>query len=301
MLELPNAGGEKIDGAACVDLPDSWLHVRSLLKFLYGFTTVVHEKCHHGTLDVVSGPLILATKYEMDDIRRQLVPVLERDWPSAYSDWMQVETELGERLTRTRARPIDERQSPAMAVQIGTQARIRSILPAAYYDLSRILLRPPPPANVDYYYQSRWVNSALLERDDLERLAVGRERIGYYVRQQLHPNVLQAATAPAHMEQLAFSCTAGGGTARVCTPILKYWWAARRQSASRWELVLQDPVREIEVLADGVLDLTKWSWGGDLTDACVSCRGGFARVLRSEAESLWKKLPEFFQLDSLPF
>ena len=38
MLGLPNVGGEKIDGAACVDLPDSLQHVRSLLKFLYGFT-----------------------------------------------------------------------------------------------------------------------------------------------------------------------------------------------------------------------------------------------------------------------
>lgn len=38
MLELPNASGEKLDGAFCVDFPDQWEDVKGLLRFLYGFT-----------------------------------------------------------------------------------------------------------------------------------------------------------------------------------------------------------------------------------------------------------------------
>ncbi|GJE88207.1 BTB/POZ domain-containing protein [Phanerochaete sordida] len=300
MLQLPNDGGEKIDGVACVDLPDSCRDVRGLLRFLYGFTTVIHGEYHWDTLCAISGPLRLAAKYEMKDITRQLVPVLEKDWPSAYSDWLQGEKEIEAHLSRNGTQAMGARQDPALAVQLGHQARIRSILPAAYYDLSRILLRPPPFDDADYC-QRRWAESSFLERDDLERLAAGRERLAYYVRQQLHPNVLSAVTAAAHIAHLACSCSMGRGAARVCVPILRDWWAARRQSASRWDAILQDPVRGLEELADGMLDLTNWTWGKDLARSCVHCRESFAQVLRSEAESIWKQLPKFFELDSLPF
>ena len=37
MLKLPSSAHERLEGASCVDLPDSWEDVRDLLRLLYDF------------------------------------------------------------------------------------------------------------------------------------------------------------------------------------------------------------------------------------------------------------------------
>ena len=149
---------------------------------------------HADTLKLISGPLRLAAKYDMDSVAHELTPVLERDWPRTYDDWV-----FGERGFQLRLRnhipvPREHYQDPgsvpvlpspvsnpdeslAAAIRLAMDVRLRSVLPAAFYELSQISIREP--LHVGPY--DRWADAKLLSGEDMERLIVGRERIARYL------------------------------------------------------------------------------------------------------------------------
>ncbi|EKM56190.1 uncharacterized protein PHACADRAFT_184866 [Phanerochaete carnosa HHB-10118-sp] len=298
MLQLPNASGRQLGGTPCVDLLDQWEDIRDLLRLLYGFPIVLPGRRHPDTLKIVAGPMRLAAKYEMDGILNQLAPILERDWPSKYEDWMHAEKEFeqdyydrhpDEILT---GMTVDEYQDPAAAVQLAQQTRLLSILPAAFYDLSRIYLRTPAIRKPDGFFP-RCANTRLLSRDDLERLAVGRERIAKYAAYQLGQNVWgELITGDAL--QLKGRCSK---TDRTCLAYISSWLRTKLAGSDAMHILSSDPMISLDRMAQQ-LEADNHS-SEYLSPTCHTCRSWFAHLMRKEAKTLWDKLPEIFELDSL--
>ncbi|GJE88205.1 hypothetical protein PsYK624_042880 [Phanerochaete sordida] len=302
MLQMPNDSGSRIDGTERVDLSDRWEDVRSLLRLIYGLLITLPGRWSPDTVDRFGGPLKVAAKYEVDSVLCQLAPIIERDWPSQYEDW--VRREAGIKRTHSRIEtsnkghsisyvPRSKFQDPAAVIQVAQKAQLNSVLPAAYYDLSRILLRPPRYMRTS----SRWADAKLLDRDDLERLTVGRERIADHLRGKLEGN---ATTNPfmriiLHGRQRAPGrCHAHGD----CQGVLNDW-SKNNNTIAYWskERHLRAPLETLEELAECL----QQGKSAHLVALCLPCRVDCAALLRRKAKVLWQKIPEYFELDSLPF
>ncbi len=88
----------------------------------------------------------MTTKYEMPDLRAKLVRIIESEWPltlEELEDYDQRREELQKRKHDQMDGldwsdwPLHLVPEPAAAISIGSKFHILSILPAAYYDLSR--------------------------------------------------------------------------------------------------------------------------------------------------------------------
>lgn len=92
--------------------------------------------------------LHLASKYMMADLRAKLVRIVEREWPLTVAD-MEVRTQLfldlmhnsrggaSHGVCTVNAWPVNLVPEPAAAVMLAEEFGIKSIMPAAYYELSR--------------------------------------------------------------------------------------------------------------------------------------------------------------------
>lgn len=268
-------------------------------------------------LKVIAGPMRLAAKYEIDDILSQLAPVLERDWPSKYEDWLRVEKEFEQNFYEKHPQiprigiPMSEYQDPGMmfcscsctcldivlaaSIQLAQQTRLRSVLHPAFYDLSRIYLRKP--ANQSEL-SSRWANTSLLTRDDLERLAVGRERIAENFKSGLPFTMELDLIGGLNRSQKKNKCSKKDHGAS-CSACFQRWLRGYFADRKKMQDLARDPITTLDHMAEDLE--SKTCKCEHLSHACEVCRSTAARVLRAEAQRFWDELPEIFDLDSLPF
>ncbi|KAI5117812.1 hypothetical protein M0805_004572 [Coniferiporia weirii] len=142
-----NAVNETYDGLPVIEMPDSREHVCSLLEVLYEPWSSLPSK-HFEPRERNTAKLILeiAAKYEMDAIRRRIVSHIIDYWPHSLSAWDVFEARL--RIVEHDEGREDEMdcfaQEPASAIALARRFEIKSILPAAFYDLGRI------PASADW-------------------------------------------------------------------------------------------------------------------------------------------------------
>lgn len=91
----------------------------------------------------------MANKYQVDFIRQKIVARLESDWPQTISAWERLESEistmgdqeiaLGYSGSPSRPLTLDNAlPEPASAIRLARDCNIPSILPAAFYHLSRL-------------------------------------------------------------------------------------------------------------------------------------------------------------------
>jgi hypothetical protein len=93
--------------------------------------------------------LYLASKYDVDHIRHRIIGHVEQDWPRSLWQWDQIETEIHSlrEIWHTNREPAldyewsyidDHLPEPASAIRLARECDIPSILPAAFYHLSRL-------------------------------------------------------------------------------------------------------------------------------------------------------------------
>lgn len=97
------------------------------------------------TPSLIRGALKLATKYQIDDIRKAIIERLESDWPQTLGQWDALEAHADALTLEYRANgpveglyPDDQLPEPASAIRLARECNIPSILPAAFYHLSRL-------------------------------------------------------------------------------------------------------------------------------------------------------------------
>jgi len=92
------------------------------------------------TAYLVAGPLKLATKYQVDDLRARIITQLELDWPTTLQGWEKREDYVAE-MQKNRSgddSASDIRAHPEPVIRLALECDIPSVLPVAFYDLSKI-------------------------------------------------------------------------------------------------------------------------------------------------------------------
>ncbi|THH06663.1 hypothetical protein EW145_g3934 [Phellinidium pouzarii] len=142
---IPMAGEEAVnemyDGLPVIEMPDSKDHVYSLLEVLYEpWLSLPYKHFEPKTRNTAQLVLEIATKYEMDPIRQRIIAYIVDYWPCSLAEWDVFEARL--KIVEDDERRDDEMdcyaQEPASAIVLARRFEIKSILPAAFYDLARI-------------------------------------------------------------------------------------------------------------------------------------------------------------------
>jgi hypothetical protein len=117
--------------------------------------------------------LKLATKYQVDALRSQIIKHLERDWPSTIDDWDRVDDDTRSAALQSSDGSLDGVvPDPVYAILIARSCDVPQILPTAFYVLSRQPTKPSPALSKAHIH-----SRTLLDIDAMENLALGRENI----------------------------------------------------------------------------------------------------------------------------
>ncbi|KIJ42400.1 hypothetical protein M422DRAFT_48243 [Sphaerobolus stellatus SS14] len=192
MFEFPpgQAVREVYDEVPLVQMQDSAVHLRQFLLALYKPYSLPTKLHHQDAVDQVKGILILAPKYQVEDLYKHVMDLFEADWPTTFDDW---KANAAIRQTTLEAsykdRP-DEMEveaadpcvpDPCVAIALARQCNVTSILPAAFYDLLHIAGKPwvilHQHVSEGDSYSSRTTQLNLLSKEDLIRLFVGKEAL----------------------------------------------------------------------------------------------------------------------------
>ncbi|TFY61659.1 hypothetical protein EVG20_g6971 [Dentipellis fragilis] len=153
MFSLPAQGTtEQYDGAPAVYMPDDANHLQLLLEVLYLGREVPSKRLSPDTPSDVWPILELCRKYQIDSLRNTIITRLEEDWPPSLDGWDVLDAQIQSMaLIWTRdhrdalRKPTQTAEyfdtsvpEPASAIQLAREFDIPSILPAAFYTLSRI-------------------------------------------------------------------------------------------------------------------------------------------------------------------
>lgn len=178
----------------------------------------------------------------------------------------------------------------APAVQLARELRLTKVLRCAYYDLFRSRSsRIPPweaighPVNADGYEFQRIADVSLLDRDELARFVVGRERMAFAIEAKVFDNItdfLSRKKCPGCRKRTE------ANESWPCREPLQAWWHATDWAPRMYD----DPLARLLKLHDddNLYPLSK------VSQACDSCRSSLRLRLRQWSEDLWELLPKIF-------
>jgi len=230
---------------------------------------------------IVSGILRLATKYLIDSLRAKALAHLHIAWPLDLKAWDAREDTLRnyevDGFSRGQRYP-----HPFALINLAREIDAPSLLPSAFYDISRLSFTQIFETNDD--------ESVRLSMADMQRLCLGKEAmqhtittlirnmgVGNYIRQH--------STAHSHFRKASSMCL----SAAACRKdIMELVDLATQHYLFDRERGYEDPLYVAEEL--GQLKSAEFS-------ECKAC----AKLLESwaarEREKIWKLIPHWFRLD----
>lgn len=166
----------------------------------------------------------MANKYQVEKIRRIIVDRLESDWPQSLLDWKRLEAEIevmerdawahvevpGDMVNVHLDRLLPE---PASAIRLAQECNVPSILPAAYYHLSRLTVehdtalveKDTESFVIRYGIEQRTARWSLLEKENLMHLLGGKSKIQQRVPSDVLPSCSSVSLGPEmNRDQLCF-------------------------------------------------------------------------------------------------
>ncbi|KAF8909380.1 hypothetical protein CPB84DRAFT_1765993 [Gymnopilus junonius] len=240
---------------------------------------------------VVSGILRLSTKYLIDSLRAKSLAHLSQAWPSDLRTW-----DLREDIARGFESEGREHRypHPFSVISLAREVIAPTLLPAAFYDLSRhsfsqifepneddALYRSPPPPP--------------LSAVDTQKLCLGKEtsQITITTLIQSMGSGQYIRSAPQHSTHSHFRKNSGGG---VCVSAA----ACRKDFTELVDLATQhylfdrergchDPLYVAEEL--GQLKSAEFS-------ECKACAKSLEAWAAREREKIWKMIPYWFRLET---
>ncbi|KAI0643969.1 hypothetical protein C8Q79DRAFT_1093573 [Trametes meyenii] len=307
-----NAGiGPSYDRQPLVELSDRAEDFSRLLVFLYNPSEQLTRRSDAHTASELAPTVRLADKYLLDALRASLIKLVVDQWPRTLQEWDVSESQARAIKASIRRRQLPEVRmlaecvpEPASAISFAQEFGCAEILPAAFYQLSRInvkedfdlLLAEQHQATV-YSRTGRLARWSLLDKGNLLRYLNGCTELEEYSRDAI-------------MGQLEY----GSFMSPICRP----WWAygdcprpvledeknrdeypcftfVERTFLPVWpEDEPRDPLR-------GLLDLVECYErmpDNDMDDRdgmCDQCQRELWRWITRQREELWRRLPEMFQ------
>lgn len=236
-----------------------------------------HPRLDPRTPAAVRSILLIATKYQVDHIRQRIVKRLEADWPQNVAQWERLDAEIDRAMTQNflwnfvPSFTVDDIfPEPVSAICLARECNITSILPAAFYQLSRIgiaydweEMRKPESGIISIFRTARW---SLLSAEDLRRLQLGKAKLKEYMDSKI----------------LYCNCRHSRGPEPDCCITYEYSMEVRKTLGMAAVVDLLRGFREIlhDIEVEGV---------------CNECRTLYMAVL--DRGALWDSLTDFFSLD----
>ncbi|KDQ62283.1 hypothetical protein JAAARDRAFT_189625 [Jaapia argillacea MUCL 33604] len=281
MFSIPQPGTSELhEGPPVVDLPDPYLDVRDLLYILYdpAFGNVAYERHQPSTIISISGLLRLATKYDIPHIRSRLIKVLEADWSPTLEGWDRNEKEIRRIIDAVPAdRNADEYLTePGSIIRLAEDLDIPSVLPAAYYHLSRIFHQ-----DASKFHRTAQIH--FLTTEDFRRVIVGRKKLGDALAADFDSWIKSK-------RPLGRECNGDDVTKDEweCRLDVRRWWKDRLVELARKNNNL-DPLEILTEMRDDLRLLRDSKF-------CISCSDWMAEQIKAARISMWNKLQNFFQI-----
>jgi hypothetical protein len=249
------------------------------------FSTLPFKRLDPNTLDSVKCVLILVNKYGVDRFRCRIVEHIEGDWPLSLWQWDKLEAEinfmlctwsLGCHKNPEYLYSDGHLPEPASAIRLAKECDISSILPAAFYHLSRLSIyhdrekaglhaKDHPQCELsDGHRTAEW---RLLTSEDFISLLKGRAKL-----------------CMAANEMLCFA---------ECQ---QEHWSSTCSESTRLDLFqeIQDACwRSSDILRTTRCYIEKHAFGEGI---CQLCCAFIRKELTTFRQQLWDKLPDFFSL-----
>ncbi|KAG6891551.1 hypothetical protein C0992_004409 [Termitomyces sp. T32_za158] len=161
---------DDIEELPIVDLHDTAEDVGNLLTAVYDGP--VFGNNDQEDFRVVSGVLRLSTKYLIDSLRAKALTHLNKAWPASLKEW-----DAREDLARTHETDLTNSSHPyphpIAVINLAREVDAPSLLPAAFYDLSRYAFSHIfEPTEEDKTYRPLPPVLSTLSNADLERLCL---------------------------------------------------------------------------------------------------------------------------------
>ncbi|KAG1736289.1 hypothetical protein EDD22DRAFT_787519 [Suillus occidentalis] len=265
------------DGIRLVRLTDDAEEIESVFKLMYIHPLVLSQRLSRHVPPIVHHVLKLSNKYEMSELRQAVVQLLETQWPTSLSQWDRLESEIAVMAWDQDCDPIpldldDSLPEPALAIKLGREFHIPSIMPAAFYHLSRLSIGHPlhvPRGSL----RQRTADWNLLTAADLICLIMGKEGLSMVAASLLVPDCWGDETVKTYwMEEDCRGC-------RRSEMVEQIRWECKRTS---------------DVLSTLRQYLTIESL---LSPMCKTCSHIIKTKLKGVRQTLWAMLPLLFQLE----
>ncbi|KAI0048901.1 hypothetical protein FA95DRAFT_1604857 [Auriscalpium vulgare] len=264
-----DVGSECHDGLPIMDLPDDPDDVSHFLKALY-FPQETQRHKPIASLPMKErwspfpasyyGILRLTTKYDAQEIRNLVIPVLKAQWPSTLKAY---DLLLGEHRGRS--------QRSSKVISLASSCSIPDILPFAFYALACRMRFSPPPSTAPHLDGS----FTGLCPEDLCRLITGLVRLDAIMRRELFA-VTSNWTADCPLVD-----SQQPGHVSACQDIGYIW----EDSAAKDYIFVADPLYFL---------LRKQAELARHKDLCDHCRKHMTTSIGTLREALWKHLPTYF-------
>ncbi|KAI3619860.1 hypothetical protein WG66_002770 [Moniliophthora roreri] len=279
----------------------------------------------HDDFRIVSGILRLATKYLIDSLREKAIAHLSIAWPSTLKGWDAREEVAHAFEMENESRCGRLYPSPIAVINLVRQVDAPSLLPAAFYDLSRYSCSQIfEPTEDELFYigppstpasPSRIIReSAYLTPSDTRRLCLGKESSQHAVTTLIqaighapsrnspplqsafalaHPLAFQPHVPYAYFSAPPISFNHRRSSSAVCTSVAE----CRKDFNELVDLATQhyifdrsrgcyDPLYVAEELGQLKSDLSE----------CKACARSLELWAARERERIWKMIPVWFRL-----
>ncbi|KIJ42401.1 hypothetical protein M422DRAFT_208903 [Sphaerobolus stellatus SS14] len=297
MLTLPPGPDvDMYDGVPSVQMQDMADQLGPFLIAFYDFGRSIPTKKHQAdTVKRVQGVLALATKYDVDILRQRIVELLQGDWPASLEDWESAHEERKAIVTGARSKPSKNKHiseiygqaaakclpDPCSAISLASSCNVPSILPAAFYDLSKIagMVRYKLWDGDGNHFGNHTADLQLLSHKDFIRLTFGRKALSQlfiYRHHNIKTDVLNHLK-PEH------SCD------KKKEPVTCAEQFKNLQLTLENNVLCQGTFLELDNVFESIMQDSKHT-------VCAQVHHRYKPGLLQLRTELWRRLPEFFGL-----
>ncbi|KAG5640504.1 hypothetical protein DXG03_008280 [Asterophora parasitica] len=292
------------EGCMYVELHDNPSDVFYFLSALYDGLYFKNPRAND--FMAIASVLRLSTKYLVEHLRQRCLNRLALDWPSSLAGWDLREAQATDSLGRYM--PRESCPHPVLIIELALDLGIPSILPAAFYDLSRYgpskimsgALRPPSALDM-YILQScsssqtvpgppPVAHTVLLTRENVQRALRGREHV-----QRSMANFIMTSLQE---RKPSADCHFQYNSSRPCHE--SYYFITLNILRSIGGIACGRDADTLFTLTQAMEMLSRQDFSDGYRQCglkiCPACKVDFAACTLKAREEVWASLPEWFGL-----
>ncbi|KAL4244120.1 hypothetical protein ABKN59_009448 [Abortiporus biennis] len=286
------------DGCLLLHLDDSAEDLAHLLNAVYD-GPLFHDN-DRKEFPMISGILRLSTKYFIDKLRRKTLEHLSLSWPSSLKGWDAREDKARIYEMETGIPKAFLYPSPIAVINLARENDAPSLLPAAFYDLSRYhYAQIFEPGEDDPLYP--YSPHTSLSASDFAQLSLGKESATNFITSLIqsmgHPpaNNMSSNHYPPSTMVTHRRNHSSKGKGEICISAA----ACRKDFTELVDLATQHYLFDREIGCTDPLYVAEEL--GQLKSAefseCKACAKSLERWACRERERMWKLIPSWFRLD----